>query len=289
MSRDADTGSNRAIHVALSSVELSLLGLVAFDPDALPAIRAGQRINTIDADDSGDLRHAVPLDAWPATLWQALAGVIVGATGCMQPGDPAMLYRPRLLPDPADRSLLVSLTPRELGEGLRASFPDAFARRDKVATRIVHLEALEWSHDPIALVAADALSDAGWQAVAAVLPDPDDRWHWSPALRIAARATRDDAGARRRRAAMALRELHAALHLACELSLPGYDDEGYRRDLIDIVVADPTALAMLREADDDPADDLEIVRLALGEAGQAWRASRSPMVASTVPSPAARP
>ncbi len=90
-----------ATHVALSSVDLSILGLVAFDPDALPAIRAGQRPNTIDTDDSGILRHTVPLHAWPEGLWRALAGTIVGF------GEPAasqvdlpILYAARVVPAP---------------------------------------------------------------------------------------------------------------------------------------------------------------------------------------------
>lgn len=268
----SSTRTDGTIHVALSSMELSLLGIVAFDPDALPAIRARQRINTIDADDSGTLRHAVPLDAWPEALWRALADVVLGT---VEPSatrvDLATRYGPRLIPDPMELSLLVPLTPFELCRGLRAAYPEARARKDSVGARILYLEELEWSHQPIALIPRHALSDAGWEAIGAVLPDPDGRWCWSPALRIAARATLDDEACRHRRALLRIGELHAALHLACELPSLGYDVDGYHRELIDAVHADPVAIDTLRDATEDPGDDLEIVRLALDEACRQWR------------------
>lgn len=284
MMRPYEASDAGTIHVALSSIELSLLGIVGFDPDALSAIRAGERINTIDVDDSGTLRHAVPLDAWPEALWHALADVVLGTVEpSATPVDLVTLYGPRLVPDPMDRSLLVSLTPLELGRGLRAAYPEARARKDSLGARILYLEELEWSHHPIALIARHELPDAGWQAIGAVLPDPDGRWCWSTALRIAARATLDDEADRHRRALLRIGELHAALHLACELPSLGYDVDGYHRELIDAVHADPVAIATLRDAPEDPGDDLEIVRLALDEACRGWRIARSSGVASTSP------
>ncbi|MET3436047.1 hypothetical protein [Sphingomonas sp. 1185] len=269
MRRAAACGAG-AIHVALSSIELSILGAVAFDPDTLPAIRSGTWINTIDADDSGTLRHTIPLDGWPEALWRVLFPILLAAGTPTQSVDLATLYAPRLVPDPADRTLLVSLTPFELGQGLRATYPDALARMDRVAARILYLEELEWSHDPIALIPGDALSDAGWAAVGSVLPDPDDRWRWSLPLRIASRSTWDDDAGRRRRATLRVKELHAVLHLACELSCNGYDVDGYHRDLSQAVLADPVALDLVRDRANDPADELAIVRLILDQEQPGW-------------------
>lgn len=263
-----------ATHVALSSIELSVLSTVAFDPDTLPAIRSGSRINIIDADDSGTLRHTVPLDAWPEALWRALAPDFHGAKRPVDAVGLAALYASRLVPDPADPSLLISLTPFELGQGLRASHPDAIARRDRIAARIPYLEELEWSHDPIALIPVGALSAAGWAAVGSILPDPDGRWRWSPSLRIAARSTRDDEVSRRRRAELRVKELHAALHLNCELPCAGYDVDGYHHDLMQAVLADPIALGLVRDDANDPADDLEIVRQMLDREQQDWRSEK---------------
>lgn len=106
MMRPVDSSATEpTIRVALSSIELSLLAHVAFDPEALPAIRSGQRLNTVDADDSNIPRHAVPLDAWPEPLWRALAGTFVGL------GEPAVsqvdlrvLYAVRIVSDRVDRA-----------------------------------------------------------------------------------------------------------------------------------------------------------------------------------------
>lgn len=259
------------IHIALSSIEVSLLGIVAFDPDALPAIRAGQRINTIDADDSGMLRHAVPLGAWPDTLWRALAGTIVGlAEPAAAHAELDILYAARTIPDPADRSLLTSLTAYELAEGLRSTWPDAERQQCRVGARIRCLDALGWSHDPIALLPREALSDNGWIAAGEAIPDPFERDRWSPDLRIARRSTILDSGARQRRAVLHLRELHAALHLACEMPAGGFDIAGYHEDLIVALLTDPIACAMLT-ADERAGGELEIVRCSLDEAGHAWR------------------
>ncbi len=260
-----------AVHVALSSIELSILGLVAYDPDALPATCAGQRINTIDADDSGELRHAVPLHAWPEALWRALAGTIVGLTEpAASRAELAILYAARTIPDPADHSLLTSLTAHELAEGWRATWPDAERNRDRIGARIRCLDALVWSHDPVALLPQETLSDGRWIAVGAAIPDPYERDRWSPALRIARRSTIPDDGARQRRAVLRLRELHAAVHLACEMPAGGFDVAGYHEDLISTLLADPVACTMLVE-DERAGGELEIVRWSLDEAGHAWR------------------
>ncbi len=264
-----------AVHVALSSIELSILGLVAFDPDALPAVRAGQRINTIDADDSGMLRHAVPFDAWPEALWRALAGTIVGlAQPAAPPAESDILYAARTIPDPADHSLLTSLTAHELAVGLRATWPDAEQNRDRIGARIRCLDALAWSHAPIALVPREALSDGGWIAAGEVIPDPSDRDRWSPDLRIARRSTIPDDSARQRRAVLRLRELHTALHLSCEMPASGFDVAGYHKDLIATLLTDPIACAMLVE-DERAGGELEIVRWSLDEAAHAWRTAET--------------
>lgn len=112
MTRPTDTAATPAIHIALSSVELSMLGIVAFDPDTLPAIRAGQWIDTIDGDDSGTLRHVVPLDAWPEALWRALADTIVGlGEPAASQADLSILYAARIV-DPAYPACGMSI-PRE--------------------------------------------------------------------------------------------------------------------------------------------------------------------------------
>lgn len=273
-----------SIHVALSSIELSLLGIVAFDPDALPAIRGGQRINTIDADDSGILRHAVPRDAWPAALWRALAGTIVGlAEPAASPADLDVLYAARTIPDPADHLLLTSLTAHELAQGLRATWPDAEQKRDRIGARIRCLDALAWSHDPIALLPRETLSDGGWIAAGEAIPDPFERDCWSPDLRIARRSTIPDHSARQRRAELRLRELHAALHLSCEMPADAFDMAGYREDLIATLLTDPIGCAML-VADERAGGELEIVRWSLDEAGHAWRpAEQSTPVVPIVP------
>ncbi len=263
--------SEPAIHVALSSIELSILGIVAFDPDALPAIRAGQRISTIDADDSGMLRHAVPLDAWPEALWRAMAGTIVGfAEPAASQVYPERLYAARTIPDPADRSLLVSLTAHELAEGLRATYPDAEQDWDRIGARIRCLDSLVWSHDPIAMLPREALSDNGWIAAGKAIPDPFERDRWSPDLRIARRSTIPDDSARQHRAALRLRELHAALHLSCEMPAGGFDVAGYHENLIATLLTDPIACAMLAE-DERAGGELEIIRCSLDEAGYGWR------------------
>ena len=46
-------------HVALSSLERSALQVALFDPAAILSIRGGARLNLIDADDSGTLKHVV--------------------------------------------------------------------------------------------------------------------------------------------------------------------------------------------------------------------------------------
>jgi len=274
----AGTSPAVATHVALSSIELSVLSTVAFDADTLPAIRSVNRINIIDADDSGTLRHTVPLEAWPEALWRALAPDFLGAKRPVDPVDPvglAALYASRLVPDPADPSLLVSLTPFELGQGLRASHPDAIVRKDRIAARILYLEELGWSHDPIALIPGGALAAAGWAAVSSVLRHPDDRWRWSPSLRIAARSTRDDDVSRRRRAELRVKELHAALHLACELPCTGYDVDGYHHDLMQAVLTDLIALCLVGADANDPTDDLEIVREVLDREQPDWRSANA--------------
>jgi len=271
----AGTSPAVAAHVALSSIELSVLSTVAFDADTLPAIRSGNRINIIDADNSGTLRHTVPLEAWLEALWRALAPDFLGAKRPVDPVGLAALYASRLVPDSADPSLLVSLTPFELGQGLRASHPDATARKDRIAARILYLEELEWSHDPTALIPRGALSAAGWAAVGSMLPDPDGRWRWSPSLRIAARSTRDDDVSRRRRAELRVKELHAALHLACELPCTGYDVDGYHHDLMQAVLTDLIALCLVGADANDPTDDLEIVREVLDREQPDWRSANA--------------
>lgn len=269
--RSGNPHAEPAVHVALSSIELSILGLVAYDPDALPAVRAGQRINTIDADDSGMLRHAVPLDAWPEALWRALASTIIGLRDpAASQADLAILYAARTIPDPADHSLLTSLTAHELAEGLRATWPDAEQMLDRIGARIRCLDAIAWSHDPIALLPREALSDKGWIAAGEAITDPFERDRWSPDLRIARRSTIPDDGAGQRRAVLRLRELHAALHLSCEMPAGGFDMAGYHEDLISTLLTDRVACAMLAE-DERAGGELEIVRWSLDEAGHAWR------------------
>lgn len=88
-------------HVGLSSLERSALQVALFDPESVASIRSGARLNLIDTDDSGTLKHVVALADYPDALWRAVAPAFVGLSiSGAAPAPLTELYASRAVPAP---------------------------------------------------------------------------------------------------------------------------------------------------------------------------------------------
>lgn len=140
-------------HVALSSLERSALQVALFDPASIASIRGGARLNLIDADDSGMLKHVVALADYPDALWHAVASALVEApTPATSPVSLAELYASRAVSDPAQRACCIALIPAELEAALEAEHPDALDRRDAIGARIHCMHQMRWFNDIFAFL-----------------------------------------------------------------------------------------------------------------------------------------
>lgn len=275
-------GPHTVTHVALSSLERSALDIASFDPDAVASILAGARINTIDADDSGTLRHAVALACYPAPLWSALAPAFLGLRpDGSEPGTVASDYAPRAVPDPACPARFIALAPAELEAALEADHPEAMARGDATGARIHCMHRMRWSTDCIAYPAPDDLSPAAWLAAAQQMPQGGGA-RWSPGLMLRRRSVFRDIPTER---AMALvRELEAAIWFVHEAPFAcGQDFGAYQASLMRQVMDDSHALAILRSDAEGPRDAQAFSAIAdmLDDAGHAWRSGASPRALAT--------
>ncbi|HEX7783434.1 MAG TPA: hypothetical protein VF509_11570 [Sphingobium sp.] len=254
-------------HVALSSLERSALQIALFDPASIASIRGGARLNLIDADDSGTLKHVVALADYPDALWHALAPAFV------EPPAPASapirldeLYASRAVPDPDQRACFIALTPAELEAALEAEHPDALDRRDAIGARIHCMHQMRWLNDILAFLAPDTLSQTGWQAAARQIDQPKGP-RWTPDLLLRRRSLFHDP--KLDRAVALIREIEASLWITSEAPFgAGQDFDAYRGGLFKQVMANPCALGILH---DDRDHQFAVVTDALEAAGHDWR------------------
>ncbi|QNG43528.1 hypothetical protein [Sphingobium yanoikuyae] len=254
-------------HVALSSLERSALQVALFDPASIASIRSGARLNLIDADDSGTLKHVVALADYPDALWHAVASALVEApTPVPSPVSLAELYASRAVPDPQLSACFIALIPAELEAALEAEHPDALDRRDAIGARIHCMHQMRWFNDVFAFLPPEALSQTGWQAAARQIDQPDGP-RWEPELLLRRRSLFHDPMLDR--AAALIREIEASLWITCEEPFgAGQDFDAYRADLLSQVMADPCALGILH---DDRDHQFTLVADALEAAGHDWR------------------
>ena len=254
-------------HVALSSLERSALQVALFDPAAISSIRGGARVNLIDADDSGTLKHVVPLCDYPDSLWRALAPALIDAPApASAPVTLANLYTSRAVPDPQRDETGIALTPAELEAALEADYPDALHRRDAIGARIHCMHQLRWFNDIVAFLPPDTLSQSGWQAAAQQIDQPEAPC-WAPELLLSRRSLFHDP--KLDRASALIREIEASLWIACEAPFgAGQDFDAYRAGLFSQVMADACALGILH---DDGDRQFAVVTDALEAAGHDWR------------------
>jgi hypothetical protein len=254
-------------HVALSSLERSALQVALFDPAAISSIRGGARVNLIDADDSGTLKHVVPLCDYPDSLWRALAPALIDAPApASAPVTLANLYTSRAVPDPQRDACFIALTPAELEAALEADYPDALHRRDAIGARIHCMHQLRWFNDIVAFLPPDTLSQSGWQAAAQQIDQPEAPC-WAPELLLSRRSLFHDP--KLDRASALIREIEASLWIACEAPFgAGQDFDAYRAGLFSQVMADACALGILH---DDGDRQFAVVTDALEAAGHDWR------------------
>ncbi|AOH85566.1 hypothetical protein AWL63_18135 [Sphingomonas panacis] len=258
-------------HVALNSFELSALLLLDFDPDAALAIRQGARINTIDDDDSGAIRHLVPLCGFPEPIWRVVASAIPSLPN--GPGTQPLkhIYATRIMPPGATEPQFYRLDPFELAAGLRADHPDAFDQNNAIAARIHALECLRGVGDLCYPIEPDELTDTGWLAAIRASLCKHDDVVWSPAL---LRLRRAIAGKKavEERAWSVIAELQTAICVIHEAPFgAGLDFATYLSSLISRLRDDPAAMAQLAA---DARPDLDMVRHALASGdGPAFLAS----------------
>lgn len=254
-------------HVALSSLERSALQVALFDPASIASIRGGARLNLIDADDSGTLKHVVALADYPDALWHALAPAFVEApTPASAPVTLTQLYACRAVPDPDRCACFIALTPAELEAALEAEYPDALDRRDAIGARIHCMHRMRWLKDIFAYLPPEALSQTGWQAAARQIDQPEGP-RWAPELLLRRRSLFHDP--KLDRAAALIREIEASLWITCEAPFgAGQDFDAYRAGLFSQVMADPCALGILH---DDADRQFAVVTDALEAAGHDWR------------------
>lgn len=260
-------GQEPITHVALSSLERSALQIASFDPAAVASILAGARINLIDADDSGTLKHAVALADLPERLWRAVAPSFLGKDlPPVEPVSVAELYASRAVPDPCRVARFIALAPAELEAALEADHPHALAAGNATGARVHCMNRIRWSGAHIAFPEPDDFSENAWWAAAKVMPQPKGP-RWAPHLLARRRAIFHEA--RTERATGLLAELHSALWIVCESPFAcGQDFGAYHATLMQQVMTDSRALELLR-ADRD--GQFAVITEALGEAGHDWR------------------
>ncbi|MBT2245903.1 hypothetical protein JQK15_20535 [Sphingobium sp. BHU LFT2] len=254
-------------HVALSSLERSALQVSLFDPASIASIRGGARLNLIDADDSGTLKHVVALGEYPDALWHAVASALVEApVPATSPISLAELYASRAVPDPQLCACFIALIPAELETALEAEHPDALDRRDAIGARIHCMHQMRWFNDIFAFLPLEALSQTGWQAAARQIDQPEGL-RWAPDLLLRRRSLFNDP--KLDRAAALIREIEASLWITCEEPFgAGQDFDAYRAGLFKHLMADPCALGILH---DDGDRQFAVVTDALEAAGHDWR------------------
>lgn len=254
-------------HVALSSLERSALQVALFDPASIASIRCGARLNLIDADDSGTLKHVVALGDYPDALWHAIASALVEAPApATSPVSLAELYASRALPDPQLSACFIALIPAELEAALEAEHPDALDRRDAFGARIHCMHQMRWFNDIFAFLPPEALSLTGWQAAGRQIDQPEGP-RWAPELLLRRRSLFHDP--KLDRAAALIREIEASLWITCEAPFgAGQNFDAYRAGLFSQVMADPCALGILH---DDRDHQFTLVTDALEAAGHDWR------------------
>lgn len=255
-------GSN--IHVALSSIELSTLTLVAFDPEAAPSVRGGAWVNIIDGDDSGMLRHVVPLAGYPEAAWRAVASAARDLSAVASHLPLEQVYDARIVPPTQPPARFFRLDPFELAAGLRKEHPHAFRDRSAIAARIHTLETLKGGNGPWFFVEPDYFSQPALLAVAEEMIRTDEAI-WGPDMLLQRRVILDEAG--EARAWSGIVELHAALWVTHEAPFDaGLDFPSYRKDMARRLRIDPVATRLLS---DTPDPDLDVVRDALASVGLA--------------------
>jgi hypothetical protein len=254
-------------HVALSSLERSALQVALFDPASIASIRSGARLNLIDADDSGTLKHVVALADYPDALWHAVASALVeDPAPAPAPVTLAELYASRAVPDPQLSACFIALTPAELEAALEAEQPDALDRRDAIGARIHCMHQMRWFNDVFAYLPPEALSQTGWQAAARQIDQPEGP-RWAPELLLRRRSLFHDP--KLDRAAALIREIEASLWITCEEPFgAGQDFDAYRAGLFKHLMANPCALGILH---DDGDRQFAVVTDALEAAGHDWR------------------
>ncbi|MDF0545029.1 hypothetical protein PX699_22005 [Sphingobium sp. H39-3-25] len=254
-------------HVALSSLERSALQVALFAPASIASIRGGARLNLVDADDSGTLKHVVALGDYLDALWRAVAPAIVQASArASATVTLANLYAFRAVPDPQQRACFIALTPAELEAALEADYPDALDRRDAIGARIHSMYQLRWFNDIVAFLPPDTLSQSGWRAAAQQIDQPEGPC-WAPELLLRRRSLFHDP--KLDRASALIREIEASLGIPCEAPFGGGQDfQAYRAGLFSQVMADPCALGILH---DDGDRQFAVVTDALEAAGHDWR------------------
>ncbi|WIW89622.1 hypothetical protein K3M67_06600 [Sphingobium sp. V4] len=256
----ANVASSRppTVHVALSSIELSLLTLVTSDPEAEPAVRQGAWVNFIDGDDSGMLRHVVPIAGYPEAAWRAVASTTLDLPAVADPLPVDEIYSARIVPPTEPPARFFRLDPFELAAGLRTEHPDALRDRNAIAARIHTLEALKGGDGPWFFVEPDHFSQAALQSVAEEMIRPGET-HWGADMLLQRRVVLDEA--KEARAWSGISELHAALWVTHEAPFDaGLDFTTYWADMAARLRVDPTATRLLSECSDP---DLDIVREAL--------------------------
>lgn len=259
------------ICIALSSIELSAVRFLQFDPDAALAVRQGAYINTVDDDDSGAIRHIVPISAYPEAVWRVAASAITNLSDTAETRPLIELYAARLIFPSASEPQFYRLDPLELAAGLRADHPDAYDHDNAIAARIHTLEALKGANDPSIPVHLDELTDTGWLAAVEAMPIPADTRLWSPALLRLRRAIAGS-DAVEERAWWTISELHSAICVLHEAPFGvGLDFATYLTDLIGRLRGDPVSTAQLQAA---TGPDLDMVRHAIASGdGAAFLAS----------------
>lgn len=267
----ADEAVTLPEHVAVNSFELSALRIIDFDPETAAAIGQGASLNIVDGDDSGTIRHVVPLAAYPEIIWRTLASTIPGIADDAAIFPLARVFADRIVPAPDVDPTFYRLDPLDLAAGLRADNPDAFEKNSAVAARIHTLEQLKGCCEPGFPVPCDALTERGWLAAIEAMPMPRSPLPWSKALLLRRRAVLGQ-DAIEDHAWSIVAELHAAICVLHEAPFgAALDFETYLTQLITSVRDNPIASADLRTFE---GPDLDLVReaIALGS-GAAFLAS----------------
>ncbi len=246
------------VDVALSSIELSILTLVAFDPEAEPAVRRGAWVNVVDGDDSGTLRHVVPLGGYADAAWRAVASTASDLRAVAGHLPLEQIYAARIVPSTEPPARFFRLDPLELAAGLKTQHPGAFRDRNAIAARIHTLESLKGCHNLWFFVEPDHFSQPALLSVAQEMIRPGES-HWGPDMLLQRRVVLDES--KNERAWSGIAELHAALWVTHEAPFDaGLDFTTYRNDIAARLRVDPVATRLLSETSDP---ELDIVREAL--------------------------